>query len=134
MVGIDEPLLHDKDIIAAASATFDIVEYLTPALRNDKDFILRIARVCNPRVTNLAGKSVMTSFGLYGVNVNYDGMVTYLGLDRLFDEVPDRGSFVLEGEVYKFDRSQHWVFGASFFVTMSLDVKKVHDVQVVAHQ
>ena len=166
MVGIHEPLLHDKDIIAAASATFDIAQYLTPALRNDKDFILRIAKVCNPvvlgpaldafvhdetflqellqitsrdriallRVTNLAGKSVMTSFGLCGVNVNYDGMVTYLGLDRLFDEIPDRGSFVLEGEVYKFDRSLHWMFGAAFSVTMSLDVKKVHDVQVVAHQ
>ena len=119
MVGIDEPLLHDKDIIAAASATFEIAQHLTPALRNDKDFILRIAKVCNPvvlgpaldafvhdeaflqellqitsrdriallRVTNLAGKSVMTSIGLYGVNVNnYDGMVTYLGLDRLFAE------------------------------------------------
>ena len=63
-------------------------------------------RIALLRVTNLAGKSVMTSIGLYGVNVNnYDGMVTYLGLDRLFDEIPDRGSFVLEEEVYKFDRS-----------------------------
>ena len=46
---IHEPrLFPDPDIIAAAAATFDVIPFADHKLRNDKDLLLHVAKVCHP--------------------------------------------------------------------------------------
>ena len=109
------------------------------AFAHDTDFLNKVLEITAAndivlcRVKNLNGKTVMTSFQInFCCELRPDSLILCLGLDRLFEEAPTSGSFIIQDEVYT-DEWREWSRRLIISHTRILDITKVVEVDIILH-
>ena len=141
------PMLQtNKSFLLSVAARCEpgLIGPLVDPFVHDADFVAELLKITAPKlilllkVSNLSGKTVLTSIKADSSTLRRDAEREGLGLDRLFEATPVSGSFLFEGELFHFSDWVLWVFTFISPLTYSkpcqkLRIDTVHDVQVILH-